>query len=206
VNDCINAEVRDALPDFINHRLSELEATTVREHVESCADCRAEVAILESVRAAAPLAPRLDVNRIAAAVPAYHRIDARSTSFISRRVWALAATALIVAIGGWAVSMRSTSEVSAPAVAVISSAPVATTAETASPSVTVPGAKATSPVQSSGTKQIQVASLSLVGSTDDLSDADLENLVAALDGIDAVPAAEPGSVTSTVEDIGGNDQ
>jgi hypothetical protein len=118
----------------------------------------------------------------------------------------LAATALIVAIGGWAVSMRSASEVSAPAVAVISSAPVATTAETASPSVTVPGAKATSPVQSSGTKQIQVASLSLVGSTDDLSDADLENLVAALDGIDAVPAAEPGSVTSTVEDIGGNDQ
>jgi anti-sigma factor RsiW len=206
VNDCINAEVRDALPDFINHRLSELEATTVREHVESCADCRAEVAILESVRAAAPLAPRLDVNRIAAAVPAYHRIDARSTSFISRRVWALAATALIVAIGGWAVSMRSASEVSAPAVAVISSAPVATTAETASPSVTVPGAKATSPVQSSGTKQIQVASLSLVGSTDDLSDADLENLVAALDGIDAVPAAEPGSVTSTVEDIDGNDQ
>jgi hypothetical protein len=56
-----------------------------------------------------------------------------------------------------------------------------------------------------GNGETQVASLSLVGSTQDLSDADLEQLVSDLDGLDALPAAEPQSVTPAVEDIG-NDQ
>ena len=61
------------------------------------------------------------------------------------------------------------------------------------------------PASGTVTGETQVASLSLVGSTQDLSDADLEQLVSDLDGLDALPAAEPQSVTPSVEDIG-NDQ
>jgi hypothetical protein len=53
--------------------------------------------------------------------------------------------------------------------------------------------------------ETQVASLSLVGSTSDLSDADLELLVAELDAMESLPAEEPQSFTNTVEDIGSDE-
>ena len=206
MNDCVNAEVRDALPDFVNNRLSELDAATIRAHVDSCAECRAEVALLRDVRALQPIAPAMDVNRIVAALPAYRSVSTATSRNESRKSWALAAAAAIVAIGGWAITTRSVSNESAPAVAVVapSAAPVAATASAKqTPNPETPSKPAVSTVAKSG--ETQVATLSLVGTTDDLSDADLETLVAALDGIDAVPSAEPASVMTTVEDIDGND-
>ena len=205
MNDCVNADVRDALPDFINHRLSELDVATVREHIESCADCKAEVELIREARATALLAPKMDVNRIAGALPAYAPFRSRSITTGSRRVWALAAAAIIVAIGGWAISTRQLTSDS-PTVAAVTTAPP-TPVETVTPAITspAPATVAAAPSQKAATtaKEVDVASLSLVGSTEDLSDEDLETLVAALDGIDAVPSAEPGSVTTTVEDIDG---
>ena len=91
----------------------------------------------------------------------------------------------------------------------MATAPATRTApvETALPVAPAPSATvATTQSQKTATtaKEADVASLSLVGSTNDLSDEDLETLVAALDGIDAMPSAEPGSVTTTVEDIDGS--
>jgi len=200
VNDCVNAGVRDALPDFVNHRLSELDAVTISEHVESCADCRAEVAILRDVMNTRPLAPIMNVDRLSVAIPAYAPLRPRSTGFPMRRTWALAAAAAFVAIGGWAITTR-TIDTSAPQVAAtvpVTAPSTASVPTTAAPVTTVAKSENT-------TKEVQVASLSLVGSTDDLSDSDLESLVAALDGIEAVPSAEPGSVTTTVDDLDGND-
>jgi len=200
VNDCVNAGVRDALPDFVNHRLSELDAVTISEHVESCADCRAEVAILRDVMNTRPLAPIMNVDRLSVAIPAYAPLRPRSTGFPMRRTWALAAAAAFVAIGGWAITSR-TIDTSAPQVAAtlpVTAPSTASVPTTAAPVTTVAKSENT-------TKEVQVASLSLVGSTDDLSDSDLESLVAALDGIEAVPSAEPGSVTTTVDDLDGND-
>ena len=137
-------------------------------------------------------------------MPAYRSAVVRPARTVSPRTWALAAAAAIVAIGGWAASTRSGNEDVSPVASVApASAPSMVAAESA-PAV-IP---ATSPNQvktPAKTNEVTVASLSLVGSTDDLSDADLENLVSALDGIDAMPAAEPGSVTTTVEDIEGDD-
>ena len=200
MNDCVNAGVRDALPDFVNHRLSELDAVTINEHVESCADCRAEVAILRDLMNTRPLAPIMNVDRLSVAIPAYAPLRPRSTGFPMRRTWALAAAAAFVAIGGWAITSR-TIDTSAPQVAAtvpVTAPSTASVPTTAAPVTTVAKSENT-------TKEVQVASLSLVGSTDDLSDSDLESLVAALDGIEAVPSAEPASVTTTVDDIDGND-
>jgi len=205
VNDCIKAEVRDALPDFINHRLSELDAATMREHIESCADCKAELEIIRQACAAALLAPKMNVDRIVAALPSYSSAGSPySVRSGSRKVWALAAAATIVAIAGWGISTRSVTS-DAPAVAAVASAP-ATPVETASPAI-APNTVAAAPSQNvdESTDEVEVASLSLLGSTQDLTDEDLETLVAALDGIDGVPSAEPNSVTTIVEGMGGND-
>ena len=202
MNDCMNTEVRDALPDFVNNRLSGLDAVTMKEHIESCADCQAEVAILREALASAMLAPKIDANRIVSAIRPYPVVRPQPT--VSRRPWLMAAAAAIVAVGGFAILNRpATIKDAAPAVAV--AAPAATV-KTPSESKVATVAPATA-AEKSPPKEVDVASLSLVGSTDDLSDADLESLVAALDGIESVPSAEPGSVTTTVDDINGtNDQ
>ena len=121
-------------------------------------------------------------------------------------MWALAAAATVVAIGAWAISNRQLSS-DAPAVATVTTAPATHVEAAEAPTTThVPTTVAAAPSQEAATiaKEVDVASLSLVGSTEDLSDEDLETLVAALDGIDSVPSAEPGSVTTTVEDIDGS--
>src|SRR3954470_9738009 len=69
MNDCMNAEVRDALPDLMHGRLSDLDKVTMGAHVETCADCREELRLLQEIRASAPIAPRIDVTRIVAALP-----------------------------------------------------------------------------------------------------------------------------------------
>jgi anti-sigma factor RsiW len=206
VNDCINVEVRDALPDFINHRLSDLDSAIVREHIESCADCKAELELLREARATARLAPKVDVHRIAASLPSYSPIRSTSIRTSSRRTWALAAAAAVVAIGGWAISTRQPTN-DAPAVAVATPAPTSQAEHSAPATISTPAIVKTAPSENvaGSVKEVDVAALSLVGSTEGLSDDDLETLVAALDGIDAVPSAEPGSVTTTVEDIDGND-
>jgi flagellar hook assembly protein FlgD len=58
----------------------------------------------------------------------------------------------------------------------------------------------------SAAQESQVAALSLVGSTVELSDADLEKLVAELDGMETLPSAEPQSITITDEDFATGDE
>jgi len=55
MNDGVNAEFRDALPDLLHGRLNALDRATLTAHVESCADCRAELALLGEARASAPV-------------------------------------------------------------------------------------------------------------------------------------------------------
>src|SRR5512140_1830353 len=74
MNDCPNADVRDLLPD----RLDEAARAMVESHLEGCADCRAELALLRDVRASLRRAPALNVAAIAAAIPAYHAPVRRS--------------------------------------------------------------------------------------------------------------------------------
>ena len=50
MTECINTEVREALPDLLNGRLSALDTATMNAHVESCAECRAELELLREIR------------------------------------------------------------------------------------------------------------------------------------------------------------
>lgn len=205
MNECVNAEVKEALPDLLNGRLSALDTATMNAHVESCADCRAELELLRQAKTSALLAPRMDAAKIAAAIRPYPRVPAHvepARPVAARfRTLRIAAVAAIVAVGGllWSVSSRDNADpVARTAVNTASPAdPAAAPAEIASPRAV--------PDLAQKANETQVASLSLVGSTSDLSDADLELLVAELDAMESLPAEEPQSFTNTVEDIGSDE-
>ena len=124
MTDCMNAEIRDALPDLINGRLSPLDHATLTAHVESCAACTAESALLLEIRRAAPLAPAMDIDRIVAALPlpsAQHSLLALANSETARKgapvtsasigfqrkrpVWGIMASVAVIAAAGLSVVM-----------------------------------------------------------------------------------------------------
>ena len=190
MNDCVNAEVRDALPDLLAGRLGALDQATMKAHVDSCADCRGELELLRSIRAAAPLAPRMNVDRIASAIPAFALPQRARRSHL----WRVAAAAVVVTAGG--VMLSSRDKEPAPVASVPSVA-------TPAPAVTPSPDASSGAAQQAAPREVELAALSLVGSTADLTDADLEQLVSDLEGIDALPAAEPSSVS--LENIGTED-
>jgi hypothetical protein len=122
-------------------------------------------------------------------------------------MWKFAAAAVVVVAGGWLVSTQrsdpapdvSRTAITSPAVTQAPSTQDANPSSVAAASA--PASKAPAGGTSEPTREIQVASLSLVGSTADISDSDLEQLVLDLDAIDAIPADEPTPVTITVDDI-----
>ena len=214
MNNCVNLEVHEALPDLLHGRLNKLDTATMTAHVESCAYCRAELALLREIRASAPIAPRLDVTRIASALPPYGGravLEHRPIAPARKSGWRysfLAATAVVlVALGGLSIANLQSpandaptgvaSTTSVPQVSQDPGTPVRAVAPAPSQSVE----KQPSQVASTPAPVRQAASLSFVGGTQDLSEAELETLLAELDGMETIPAAEPQSVTLSTEDL-----
>src|SRR5258705_6102923 len=106
MRDCAKVDMRELLPDLLHDLLPAARRVEVESHVAGCADCRAELAILRRVLASA-VAPRIEVARIAAAIPAYLAVPAwrRATVATQLRV----AAAVVLLIGSWAV-LRSSDE------------------------------------------------------------------------------------------------
>ena len=93
MTDCTNADIRDQLPDLLHGRLDDVARARVEAHVRTCVDCGQELALLQALRGAAP-APRVDVERIVAALPAPRRGRRWSAS-----AWQIAAAVVFLAVG-----------------------------------------------------------------------------------------------------------
>jgi len=102
MNDCSNVTMREMLPDLLNDRLATDARAQLQAHLESCADCRAELELLRRVRAAAP-APRVDASRIAGAIAPYRR---PSMLVVASRSWALRAAAAVILVVGTTTLLR----------------------------------------------------------------------------------------------------
>jgi hypothetical protein len=106
MTDCLNAEMRDRLPDLLHERLDASARAAVMAHVEECADCRVELIVLREARVALTSGMRsVDVAAIARVVitrtssPAVVRGPeprARST-WIN---WRVAASIAVLVAGG----------------------------------------------------------------------------------------------------------
>lgn len=202
MNDCVNAKMRDQLPDFLHDRLSAADHASVLAHVEACADCRDELQLLRDVKTMfARGIPRVDVAYVVGALPkAPSRPAVRLEPSRRSRTWsdwrvAAAVTLLIAGGGSYAVmSSHRTGMVDS----------VATSAPAVSPSTGAVAIVDSSPVPS--VDQLVVPNddqPAATGSLDtrlgDLDEDQLNALLKDMDNLRAVPASEPEPVSIRVD-------
>ncbi len=196
MNDCVNAEMRDRLPDLLHERLDDAARASVIAHIEGCADCQAELALLRGLHEMLMrTAPRVDVARIAGAIPS-RRVAARSrwTS------WRVAAAAVLVVLGGTSLTLmnqkRGDVVLEDSAVAVTEQVP-ATTEQPAG--VTRRGVETARPLAPDSQPSQRVArgaepsdeGLEMTGRLGELTDDELRQLLEEIDEMEALPLPDP---------------
>ena len=105
MRDCQNAKMRDLLPDLLHDRLAADVRAEVQAHAASCADCRAELALLRDVQAAVARrrTPAIDTARVSAGLPPYR---ARSRWLATSQSWPMRVAAAVVLVAGAATLLR----------------------------------------------------------------------------------------------------
>jgi len=227
MSECLSAEMRDVLPDFVHGQLDDGRAAEVRAHIVNCAACAAEVELLRAVMSAAPAAPEMNVDRIVRALPTptrhgflLHKGGATGSPLTPvaspamphrSRIWSrpvvkIAAAVAIVAAGG--LSLVVGRDVLRPDTQVGQASPsieVASRSVTPAPAPALPVTTApSSPAAEPKVREVAVASsagISLTAELQDLSDEHLQTLLAEMDQMDGLPAAEPDALEPSV----GND-
>jgi len=193
--------MRDLLPDYVHGTLSAAKRSIVDAHLQTCAECAAEVDLIAAASRAFP-APAIDVARIVKALPSAPRVTRGGSAGI--RAWRYAAALGIVAIGAFAVlAVRGAFRAPPPQVAATQGQgqgqgpaggePIAIAART--PVAAETPRRSTS---SAVAPQPGRSSISFGGGLSDLSDDQLDTLLGELDSLDALPSAEPESQTSPI--------
>ncbi|MEO8879569.1 MAG: zf-HC2 domain-containing protein [Gemmatimonadaceae bacterium] len=193
--------MRDLLPELVNGRLDAMTQLAVEAHVAECEECAEEVELLRALRPALMRGPVVDATSIAAAVRAQVPATARRGVARPAPMWTMRiAAALLLAVGaiGFAYALRG--KRAAPEVAV-THAPVVVRRDSVPSPAPAPEqrvAVAPSPAMSppltprpAATVVTSVASVGVLDNLSDLSDDDVRSLTASLDGLSAVPTADP---------------
>jgi hypothetical protein len=233
MSECLSAEMRDVLPDFVHGQLDDGRAAEVRAHLADCTDCAAEAELLRVVMSAAPAAPEMNIAGIVRALPTptrhgflLHRGRGTGSPLTPvalpamphrSRVWSrpvvkIAAAVAIVAAGG--LSLLVGRDVLRPDTQVGQMTPsIDNGTRSANPAPTPPLQVATAPSAPAvepKARQVAVASsagISLAGDLQDLSDEHLEALLSEMDQMDGLPAAEPDALEPAVgSNVSGQDQ
>jgi anti-sigma factor RsiW len=189
MNDCPNGEVRDLLPDLLHGRLDGAGRAAVEEHVASCADCQAELALLTDMRSTLRRASAIDTRRIAAAIGAapaaptpLHRTPVRQ----GWGGWRAAAAIAAIAVGGSAVAIaRHEPATLAPTVAVAPRVAADTPFVPPVQETTTVATATRAPSGARATRQLAVS-----GEVSDLSDRELAALLGDLESLEVLPSAD----------------
>jgi len=167
MSECQNVAVRDRLPEYLHDALEdEAEVAMIRAHLDLCAECAEELAVMEAALATAPAVPAIDVARIVAAIPAYRAAEAtpaagsRATAKAERRWFGRFDRAAVRIAAGFLIAAAGLS-----AVAVSRHHQAAPTSATP-------------------------AGVALVN-VSELSDDNLEQLIKSMDDLDGTPPSEP---------------
>ena len=168
MTDCTNVEIRELLPEYLSGALSDARRREVSRHVESCAECAEELALLQLVREAyTETAPAVNVSAIVSALP---KKAARPGVRSWRRTQAfqIAAAVSFIALGGISLAVARSFFNNGTTVAQIDT--------TVAPNSTAVSGEA--------------PAISFAGGVSDLGDEDLEALLSALENIEALPVTE----------------
>jgi anti-sigma factor RsiW len=160
MNDCLNVEIRELLPEYLSGALSATRRADVEAHLATCEDCEDELTVLRLVREAYAEAPAVNVDAIVAALP---RRASRPAVRTWRRNHALQIAAAIsfIALGGMSLA-------------------VARSFFNGNPAVSPPDSVVVN----------ETPAISFAGGVSDLGDEDLEAFLTALETIEALPVTE----------------
>jgi hypothetical protein len=181
MRDCPNATMRERLPDLMHDRLSAGERAEVHAHLNECADCRAELALLERVRSSMR-PPEIDTRRILSALPAYRAMPSWRRYLSSPMLQAAAAIALLAGGALLFVDRRASVDESR------SIAPIAVAPVTDTPTVVDSSRPATQ--RRSPRPEPQATELAVGELFEDLTDAELQALLDAFGSLEAVTPVE----------------
>jgi len=207
MNDCMNAEIRDQLPDLVHDRLDASRRGAILAHVASCADCRDEIELLRVARAMFDRqTPRVDVNYVVNALPLAKpravRVERRRPLWSD---WRVAAAVTLLIVGGSSVAVLNQQRGGSAAVraSLPASLPVAivparldsTASSTPRAAAPVPKTEpAPNAVVASGDQEIGSSRLS------DLTEQQLQTLLDEIDELQATPITDPEPVSLRVRD------
>lgn len=229
MNDCPNSGVRDRLPDLLHDRLDAATRAMVQGHVDLCADCRAELALLRGIHGMLVMrTPKVDLEFIVQALPKAPGPTVTQALGHRRRVWSdwrvAAAVTLLVAGGGSVVILHRAPTTAAlidsvpPIMVSQPTAPARAQAPIASSTTESLNASANALAARSATTTVNAATTQAVAASDEgdaaavgveatarLGDLDAQQLKALLGQIGnlrAVPVADPDPVTIRVNPSG----
>ena len=106
----------DRLPDWAAGRVAGPEAAAISAHVQTCADCAAQAAVLRALVASRPAAPAGLSERISLALEQPSHGAPRASTRWRRPAWAISAAAVLVLAVGTAL-LRQTAAPTAVTVA-----------------------------------------------------------------------------------------
>ena len=206
MTDCPNAEMRDRLADLLHERLDASARAVVVAHVERCAECRSELALLREARLALTSGVQsLDVEAVARVIvertrtPVVRPVPLQAAAGQRWMDWRIAASVALLLLGGGSFvalrSVRVQPQPSAPTVAATAPVVVPT------PNVDTPGAVASAPrrhAPPATSLPAPATELSAAGGIGDLSESDLRALLDDLGRMDAVTPSDPEPVTVRV--------
>lgn len=186
MNSCMEIETREMLPDLLHGKLDASARARVEKHVAGCEECREELDVLRTVKAAAIFAPTIDVNRVVGRIAPYARIAPEVEAPARSRVvsWLVAASFLVVIAGGGSLLVVQQKDSVTPYATVSPSQRV----DAVPTPVTVPTAGANDVAT---IDQPVVHALALGTGVETLSDNDLRQLMTDMDNFDVLPASEP---------------
>lgn len=185
MNSCMEIETREMLPDLLHGNLDASERARVEKHVAGCEECREELDVLRTVKAAAIFAPTIDVNRVVGHIAPYAKIAPEVEAPARSRAvsWLVAASFLVVIAGGGSLLVVQQKDSVAPYATVTPSKRV----DVGPTRVTVPSAG----VNDVASVEQPVHALALATGVETLSDNDLRQLMTDMDSFDVLPASEP---------------
>jgi len=208
MNDCINAEIRDQLPELVHDRLDAARRAEVLAHVEACAECRDEIALLRAARAMFDAqTPRVDVRYVVNALPL---AKPRSVGLPSQRHvwtdWRIAAAITLLVAGGSSVAVlrRDPGAVAALRQTVQSTPVLGPRARSDSSGSTAQPQPAPAP-RTEPTPSATVAADAQGSGIDasrlgDLTEQQLEALLGEIDQLQATPITDPEPVSLRVRE------
>jgi anti-sigma factor RsiW len=195
--------MRDRLPDLLHERLEASARAAVAAHVNECADCRAELALLRQVRVSLT-SGIVGVDTVAIARTVVARTAPRPTSAARGARWAdwrLAAAVVVLVVGGASVATvyarhGTPNDSARGSQAVIAAVPPVDTVAPLSARAAVDTAQHTTIAEATVPKAS--AELAAAGDVSQLSESELRTLLGDLDTIEAVPSTDPEPVTVRV--------